>query len=74
MYDVISDSDDAVVSLPNGTSYTVDGKSMPRFGVEIGIGSTVVLNDNTEIGVGYEAKFRKHYQDHSGWIDFKYAF
>jgi uncharacterized protein with beta-barrel porin domain len=74
MYDVISDSDDAVVSLPNGTSYTVDGKSMPRFGVELGIGTTVTLNDHAEIGMGYEAKFRKHYQDHSGWIDFKYAF
>ncbi|MBQ7633749.1 MAG: autotransporter outer membrane beta-barrel domain-containing protein [Alphaproteobacteria bacterium] len=74
MYDVISDKDNAFVSLPNGTSYTVDGKSMPRFGVEIGIGSSVVLTDHLELGVGYEAKFRKHYQDHSGWLDFKYAF
>ena len=74
MYDVISDSDDAVVSLGNGESYAVDGKKMPRFGVELGVGSMIALSDNLEMGIGYEAKFRKKYQDHSGWLSLKYAF
>ncbi len=74
MYDVISDRDSAIVSLGNGESYSVDGKSLPRFGVEIGIGSTFAVTDKLAIGAGYEAKFRKKYQDHSGWLDFKYAF
>ncbi|MBR6355964.1 MAG: autotransporter outer membrane beta-barrel domain-containing protein, partial [Alphaproteobacteria bacterium] len=74
MYDVVSDSDNAVVSLGNGESYTVNGKKMPRFGVELGIGSMVSLTDHFEIGIGYEAKFREKYQDHSGWASIKYTF
>ncbi|MBQ7633411.1 MAG: autotransporter domain-containing protein [Alphaproteobacteria bacterium] len=74
MYDVISDKDSSTVGLSNGEYYTVNGKRIPRFGVEIGVGTTVMLTDHLEIGAGYEAKFRKRYQDHSGWMNFKYVF
>jgi len=74
LYDLVSDRDTAIVNLTNGAGYTVHGKRLPRFGVEIGAGVSANLNDHMELGLGYEAKFRKDYQDHSGIINFKYNF
>ena len=74
LYDLVSDRDTAIVNLTNGAGYTVHGKRLPRFGVEIGAGVSANLNDHIELGLGYEAKFRKDYQDHSGIINFKYNF
>lgn len=74
VYDLVSDRDTAIVNLTNGAGYTVHGKRLPRFGVEIGAGVSANLNDHMELGLGYEAKFRKDYQDHSGIINFKYNF
>ena len=73
-YDFVSDEDNAIVSLPNGSSYTVDGKRLKRFGTEFSANVTAQLTDNTSLGVGYEGKFREHYQDHSGMINVKYEF
>ena len=74
LYDLVSDRDTAIVNLTNGAGYTVHGKRLPRFGVEIGAGVSANLNEHIELGLGYEAKFRKDYQDHSGIINFKYNF
>ncbi|MBQ7633175.1 MAG: autotransporter domain-containing protein [Alphaproteobacteria bacterium] len=74
LYDLVSDRDTAIVNLTNGAGYTVHGKRLPRFGVEIGAGVSANLNDHIELGLGYEAKFRKDYQDHSGILNFKYNF
>ena len=73
-YDFVSDKDNALVSLPNGSSYTVDGKRLKRFGTEFSANVTAQVTDNTKIGAGYEGKFREHYQDHTGMISVKYEF
>ncbi|MEE6207796.1 MAG: autotransporter outer membrane beta-barrel domain-containing protein, partial [Alphaproteobacteria bacterium] len=73
-YDFVSDEDNALVSLPNGSSYTVDGQRLKRFGTEFSLNVTAQVTDNTKIGAGYEGKFREHYQDHTGMISVKYEF
>lgn len=73
-YDIVSDKDNAFVSLPNGASYMVDGERLKRFGVETGAGIVIDVNDKLETRVGYEGKFRDNYTDHSGVLNLKYKF
>ena len=73
-YDFVNDDESATVSLANGSVYAVNGDSLKRFGFEIGAGLTSELNDNFELSLGYEGKFRKDYQDHTGLINAKYKF
>lgn len=73
-YDISHDNSKSTVTLINGSSYSVTGKPLNRFGVELGAGITAELNDNVELSLGYEGKFRKDYQDHTGLINAKYKF
>jgi outer membrane autotransporter protein len=73
-YDLTDSDADSIVSLANGSSYKVNGDSLDRFGMEFGAGVTAEVNDNIEVSLGYEGKFREDYQDHSGLINFKYKF
>lgn len=73
-YDISHDNSKSTVTLVNGSSYSVTGKPLNRFGVELGAGVTAELNDNVEVSLGYEGKFRKDYQDHTGLINAKYKF
>ena len=73
-YDISHDNSKSTVTLVNGAVYNVTGKPLNRFGVELGTGVTAEVNDNVELSVGYEGKFRKDYQDHSGLINAKYKF
>ncbi|MBQ8677349.1 MAG: autotransporter domain-containing protein [Alphaproteobacteria bacterium] len=73
-YDISHDNSKSTVTLVNGSSYSVSGKPLNRFGVELGAGITAELNDNVELSLGYEGKFRKDYQDHTGLINAKYKF
>lgn len=73
-YDISHDNSKFTVTLVNGSSYSVTGKPLNRFGVELGAGITAELNDNVELSLGYEGKFRKDYQDHTGLINAKYKF
>ena len=73
-YDISHDNSKSTVTLVNGSSYSVTGKQLNRFGVELGAGITAELNDNVELSLGYEGKFRKDYQDHTGLINAKYKF
>lgn len=73
-YDISHDNSKSTVTLVNGSSYSVTGKPLNRFGVELGAGITAELNDNVELSLGYECKFRKDYQDHTGLINAKYKF
>lgn len=73
-YDFVRDSDSAVVSLPNGTSYMVQGDHMKRFGYEFNVGLNAQLTDNTSAYLGYEGKYREHYQDHTGTLNLRYSF
>ena len=73
-YDLISDKENAVVSLSNGSGYVVKGQRLNRFGVEAGAGVTFYLSPDVESSIGYEGKFRSHYQDHTGYVSAKYKF
>lgn len=73
-YDLKNDKGNTLVTLANGTSYSVQNTSLKRFGVEVGAGVTADLSDNVELSMGYEGRFREHYQDHTGLINAKYKF
>ena len=73
-YDLFNDDVNSVVTLANGSAYSVEGEALDRFGMEFGAGVTAEVNDNVELSLGYEGKFRQDYQDHTGLINAKYKF
>lgn len=73
-YDLMNDDVNSVVTLANGSAYSVEGKALDRFGMEFGAGVTAEVNDSVELSLGYEGKFREDYQDHTGLINAKYKF
>ncbi len=73
-YDLMNDDVNSVVTLANGSAYTVNGEALDRFGMEFGAGVTAEVNDSVELSLGYEGKFRQDYQDHTGLINAKYKF
>ena len=73
-YDLISDRENSVVSLANGSGYVVEGQRLNRFGIEAGVGVTFYLTPDVESSIGYEGKFRKDFQDHTGYVSAKYKF
>ena len=73
-YDFVRDSDSAVVSLPNNSSYMVKGDHMKRFGYEFNVGLNAQLTDKASARLGYEGKYREHYQDHAGTLNLRYSF
>lgn len=73
-YDLMNDDANSVVTLANGSAYSVEGKALDRFGMEFGAGLTAEINDNVELSLGYEGKFREDYQDHTGLLNAKYKF
>ncbi len=73
-YDLMNDDNNSVVTLANGSAYQVNGEALDRFGIEFGAGLTADVNDNVELSVGYEGKFREDYQDHTGLFNAKYKF
>ena len=73
-YDLMNDDVNSVVTLANGSAYSVNGEALDRFGIEFGAGITAELNTLVELSLGYEGKFREDYQDHTGLINAKYKF
>ena len=73
-YDFHNDGANSVVSLSNGSSYTLQGRALERFGIETGAGVSVEASDRVEISAAYEGKFRQDYEDHTGLLNFKYKF
>lgn len=73
-YDFQQDDTKSTVTLPNNAVYSVTGKPLNRYGVEIGAGFTADFYDTMELSLGYEGKFREDYQDHTGLVNAKYKF
>lgn len=73
-YDLTNDDANSVVTLANGAAYSVEGEALDRFGVEVGASLTADVNDDVEMSVGYEGRFREDYTDHSGLLNAKYKF
>ena len=63
-----------VVSLPNGSSYAVSGKRLARFGTELDGSITARVTDKASVTLGYEGRYRSHYQSHAGIVNVKYEF
>lgn len=73
-YDLMNDDVNSVVTLANGSAYSVKGEALDRFGMEFGAGVTAEVNDKVEVSLGYEGKFREDYKDHTGLLNAKYKF
>lgn len=73
-YDMVNDANNSVVTLANGSAYSVNGQALDRLGWEAGAGLSADVNENVELSLGYEGKFRDHYKDHTGLINAKYKF
>lgn len=73
-YDLTEAEDTTVMTLANGSTYAVEGENLDRLGFEFGAGVSVDVNDDWELSVGYEGKFREDYQDHTGMLNAKYKF
>jgi len=72
-YDVISDNTEATVTL-GGATYTADGKRLPRFGVEAGVGMGMRIDDCVDLTVGYDISVRRDYTVHTGTAKLEFAF
>lgn len=73
-YDFVNNDTKSTVSLINGSTYTVKGKALNRFGVELGAKLTASFNDTVDLSLGYEGQFRKDYQGHTALMSAKYKF
>ena len=73
-YDFKRDGQARTVTLANGAAYVAKGENMKRFGVETGVGLSANIGNKVDIGLSYEGKFKDHYTDHTGLINFKYNF
>lgn len=73
-YDMVNDDTSSAVTLANGSGYVVNGDALDRLGWELGAGLTAEVNDQVELSVGYEGRFRDHYEDHTGLLNAKYKF
>lgn len=73
-YDFVSNRDNAIVELTNGSSYAIHGKRLDRFGYEVGAGVTVDLTEKFAMNLNYLGGLRAHYQNHTALLGMKYDF
>ena len=73
-YDIVDADNQSFVTLANGSSYSVDGETLDRFGFEAGVGVTAQMGDNFEMALSYEGSWRGDFQNHAGLINAKYKF
>ncbi len=72
-YDVMSDDQVAVVSMPGVDSYSISGEKLSKFGAELGIGLTMRYY-NADWSLDYDLDIRKEYTSHTGRIKWRYNF
>ncbi len=73
-YDISSDDGNSLVSLANGSAYSVKGEKLDRLGMETELGITADVTDDVSVSLGYQGRFRDHYEDHTGLINAKFKF
>lgn len=72
-YDIVDADNNIAVNLPNGSTYTIRGETLERFGVETAA-KLGMLSGNVEVSLEYLGKYRKDYYDHTGLVSLKYRF
>ena len=73
-YDMVSDKDNALVTLTNGSHYVVHGNQLDRLSVETRAGADISFVDMIEVSLEYQGNFRGNYRSHAGIVEFKYRF
>ncbi len=73
-YDLVSDSDDAVITLPNGVTYNVQGETPDKLGFEFGGGVSAEFAERFSLSAQYLGSFRKNYTSHTGLVGMKFKF
>lgn len=73
-YDIVNDNNNSAVALANGSTYNITGEPLKRFGMEADFSLTAEVSDNVSVSLGYQGKFRDHYEDHTGMLNFRYEF
>ena len=73
-YDLSAAKEDAVVDLPNGSSYTVKGSDFEPMGVELGATLSWLYGDHIDISAGYNLEWRPEYLSHTLTATFRYSF
>ena len=73
-YDFQASGEDAVVNLPNGSTYTVAGDDFDPMGIELGASIAYLLGDHVDISAGYNLEWRPDYMSHSLTAMFRYSF
>ncbi len=71
-YDIANDNSNSTITLVNGSAYTTTSQALDRLAFELNFGFTTEINENIDISLNYEGKFRNNYTDNSGIINLKY--
>lgn len=72
-YDMISDSDVALVMVPGAAAYTLEADSLSRLGGEFGIGLTAEYYYLT-VSLNYDLNIHKDFSSQTGSLKVKYKF
>ncbi|MBR1776984.1 MAG: hypothetical protein IJ752_00150 [Alphaproteobacteria bacterium] len=73
-YDLTASSEDAVVNLPNGSTYTVTGDDFKAIGAELGASISWLYGDHVDLSAGYNLEWRPDYLSHTLMATFRYSF
>ena len=73
-YDLTDDGFVTDVTLVNGAKYKTTAETLDRLAIEVGAGLTAEFNQNVEMSIGYDGRFREDYENHTGMIAAKYKF
>jgi outer membrane autotransporter protein len=73
-HDFKNDNGSSTVTLANGSSYVVMGDKLEKTLFEVGTGLGVDINNEWNVSVSYEGKFKDNYQDHTGLLNVRYGF
>jgi predicted outer membrane repeat protein len=72
-YDMVSDSDTAIVMIPGAAAYAVDVDNLSRLGGEFGVGISAEYYYLT-VSLNYDLNLHRDYQSHTGSLKVKYKF
>lgn len=73
-YDFKTAKQKNTVALENGSSYTVEGSSLDKFGIEAGAGISYKANDHVEFRAEYDCDYKKDFISHSLKAHVRYNF
>lgn len=72
-YDFLTESGQALVTMPGLNPYLMGGERLSRFGGEFGLGLSAIYN-GLEISVNYELDLHEDYTSQTGMVKFRYDF